>query len=318
MADTKKPYGDVTYGDPGYLDADGNQASKSGKPGVKRYPLTADKVVAAWSYINQEKNAGQYTPAQLSAIKGRIKAAMTKFGHKVSEDNSSGSGRSEHGMEIERRFTVVSVEARSPEGRPPRIGGYAAKFNIYSRNLGGFVEQVTPSFFNKSRGDGWPDVVARFNHDDSQLLGTTAGRTLDLAVDNVGLLYDVEPPPSMRHVIELVERGDVQKSSFAFRTLEDDWTTTEDGGPLRSLVTGQLVDVAPVVIPAYVDTTAGLRSLAHRFDADLEEVRSLAEAGELRKFFARTDEGAGAVKKPKMFGPSAAAALLARRNDPYI
>jgi len=47
MADTKKPYGDVPYADPGYLDADGNQASKSGKPGVERYPLSADKVMAA-------------------------------------------------------------------------------------------------------------------------------------------------------------------------------------------------------------------------------------------------------------------------------
>jgi hypothetical protein len=88
-ADAKKPYGDVTYADPGYLDADGNQASKSGKPGVKRYPLSPDKVVAAWSYINQAKNAGQYTAEQLSAIKGRIKAAMAKHGHKVSEAKSA-------------------------------------------------------------------------------------------------------------------------------------------------------------------------------------------------------------------------------------
>ena len=49
------------YADPGYLDADGNQASKSGKPGVKRYPLSADKVMAAWGYINHAKNADQYT-----------------------------------------------------------------------------------------------------------------------------------------------------------------------------------------------------------------------------------------------------------------
>jgi HK97 family phage prohead protease len=84
-ADSTKPYGDVPYADPGYLDADGNQASKTGKPGVKRYPLSADKVMAAWSYINQAKNAGQYTAEQVSAIKGRIRAAMKKFGHQVSE-----------------------------------------------------------------------------------------------------------------------------------------------------------------------------------------------------------------------------------------
>jgi len=302
MAD-KKPYGDVTYADPGYQ-----------KDGQKRYPLdTEAHCRAAWSYINMPKNASQYSAEHLAAIKGRIKAALKKYGVDVTDN----AGRSEHGMEIERRFTVVTVEARAAgDGRPVRIGGYAAKFNIYSRNLGGFVEQVNPTFFNKSRGDGWPDVLARFNHDDSQLLGTTMGRTLSLAVDNVGLSYEVEPPPSMRHVVELVERGDVQKSSFAFRTLEDDWTTTEDGGPLRSLVTGVLVDVAPVVLPAYVDTSAGLRSLAQKFGADLEEVRSLADAGELRRFFTRTDNN-GPAPKPRMFGAAAATALMARRQDPY-
>ena len=305
-SNAKEPYGpasQVHYADPGYQ-----------KDGQKRYPLdTEAHCRAAWSYINMPKNASQYSAEHLAAIKGRIKAALKKYGVDVTDN----AGRSEHGMEIERRFTVVTVEARAAgDGRPARIGGYAAKFNIYSRNLGGFVEQVNPTFFNKSRGDGWPDVLARFNHDDSQLLGTTMGRTLSLAVDNVGLSYEVEPPPSMRHVVELVERGDVQKSSFAFRTLEDDWTTTEDGGPLRSLVTGVLVDVAPVVLPAYVDTSAGLRSLAQKFGADLEEVRSLADAGELRRFFTRTDNN-GPAPKPRMFGAAAATALMARRQDPY-
>jgi len=88
-ADTKKPYGAVPYGDPGYLDANGEQVSKSGKPGVARYPLSPDKVQAAWSYINQENNASQYTAEQLSAIKGRIRAAMARHGHTVSESASA-------------------------------------------------------------------------------------------------------------------------------------------------------------------------------------------------------------------------------------
>src|SRR5258707_8657176 len=86
--DTKKPYGDVTYGGRGYLDGDGNQVSSSGKPGVARYPLSPDKVQAAWSYINQEKNASQYTAEQLSAIKGRIRSAMKQHGHMVTESAS--------------------------------------------------------------------------------------------------------------------------------------------------------------------------------------------------------------------------------------
>jgi hypothetical protein len=38
--------------------------------------------------------------------------------------------------------------------------------------------------------------------------------------------------------------------------------------------------VAPVNTPAYEDTSVGLRSLAKKFDATVEEVRKLAEANE--------------------------------------
>lgn len=196
--------------------------------------------------------------------------------------------------DIERRFTTVPVELRA--GKQRTIGGYAAVFNRESKNLGGFVEQLDPTVFNQSRGDGWPDVMARYNHDDNQLLGTTAAGTLRLSLDGTGLLYEVDPPNSRADIIELVERGDIRKSSFAFRTIEDDWGMTDQGFPLRTLTKAQLVDVAPVNVPAYADTSAGLRSLAAKFEADLEEVRSLAADGELRKFFVRTDT-AGAVKK---------------------
>jgi Escherichia/Staphylococcus phage prohead protease len=244
----------------------------------------------------------------------KIKAAAEKFGVDV-------AGRAGGRPDVERRFTMSSVQVmwtggeESRDGVPHRIGGYAAKFSTYSRDLGHFVEEVDPAFFNKSRGDGWPDVICRFNHEDSELLGTVAGRTLDLGLDREGLLYDVNPPESRRYVVELVQRGDVQKSSFAFRCIEDEWTMTSDGGPLRRLHTGQLVDVAPVVTPAYADTTAGLRSLADHVGADPEEVRSLAEAHELRRFFTRSDRPSP-VRKP--LSPAVAMKqLLERRADPF-
>jgi HK97 family phage prohead protease len=68
--DGKKPYGDVTYADPGYQ-----------SDGKKRYPIdTADHARAAWSYINQQGNAGKYSAEQVKAIKGRIRAALKRFG----------------------------------------------------------------------------------------------------------------------------------------------------------------------------------------------------------------------------------------------
>lgn len=66
----KKPYGDVAYADPGYQ-----------SDGQKRYPLdTKAHVRAAWSYINQKKNAAQYSGAQLKRIKARIRSAAKKLG----------------------------------------------------------------------------------------------------------------------------------------------------------------------------------------------------------------------------------------------
>lgn len=198
--------------------------------------------------------------------------------------------------DIERRYTLVRVEMRV-RGDRRSIGGYAAVFNKTSQNLGGFVERVAPTFFNKSRGDGWPDVLARYNHDDNMLLGTTGGGTLRLDVDDTGLLYEVDPPAARADVVELVERGDVRKSSFAFRLFEDDWAMNDQGFPLRTLVSGQLVDVAPVNLPAYTDTSVGargieiaLRSLAVKVEAEFEVVRDAAEANDLRKFLVRSDK----------------------------
>lgn len=191
--------------------------------------------------------------------------------------------------DTERRFTSVPVEIRTG-AESYTIGGYAAKFDRMSQNLGGFVERIAPGFFNKSRGDGWPGVVARYNHDDNMLLGTSGAGTLRLGVDEIGLTYDVDLPAARADVHELVQRGDVRQSSFAFTVFEDDWTTTDQGFPLRTLISGRLHDVAPVNTPAYDDTTVGLRSLANKFDAPFEEVRKLAADGELRKFFVRTDQ----------------------------
>lgn len=77
--DGSKPYGDVTYADPGYQ-----------KDGKKRYPLdTKAHAKAAWSYINQADNASAYNSEQLASIKTKIKAALKKFGVDVSEENET-------------------------------------------------------------------------------------------------------------------------------------------------------------------------------------------------------------------------------------
>ena len=208
--------------------------------------------------------------------------------------------------DAERRFTSVPVEVRAgTESRT--IGGYAAKFERISQNLGGFVEKIDRGFFNKSRGDGWPGVIARYNHDDNMLLGTAGAGTLRLEIDDTGLLYEVDTPMARADVYELVQRGDVSQSSFAFGVFEDDWGVTDQGFPLRTLISGRLFDVAPVNTPAYEDTSVALRSLARKFEAPIDEVAQLAAEGELMRFFKRTD-----TPTPKRSAQAAVALAMAK------
>lgn len=66
----KRKYGDVEFAD----------------PTNNKYPINSpEHVRAAWSYINQEDNAGKYDPDEVRAIKDRIKKAAEKHGVEISE-----------------------------------------------------------------------------------------------------------------------------------------------------------------------------------------------------------------------------------------
>lgn len=191
----------------------------------------------------------------------------------------------------ERRSTTGVVELRADggtDGTIGKVGGLAIVYNRYSQNLGGFVELVEPGFVDRTINTPGADVLARYQHDSDMLLGRTIADTLRLASDEArGLDYEADVPDTSygRDLLTLVRRGDVRHSSFAFRTMTggDRWDMTEDGTPLRILVRGggKLVDVAPVVTPAYLDSTSGLRSLAEQRGLDLDTVVKAAAHNEL-------------------------------------
>lgn len=205
----------------------------------------------------------------------------------------------------ERRINPFRPELRTAaDGTGPKhIWGYASMFNKLSRKLpGGFVERVNNRAFDSSKAAGFEGAVCRWNHNSDFLLGTIAGRTCMIDVNEAGLIYDAVPPSFRSDIIELMERGDVVGSSFAFSMPEegygDDWALSDFGMPLRTLLDVKLVDVAPCSsTPAYPDATAALRtvdgavmSLAHRFDADPTEIRTLFSSNQAVKLFKRTDQ----------------------------
>lgn len=164
--------------------------------------------------------------------------------------------------DIERRITPsqTAVEYRcacekTGEKRPV-IVGYAAVFNSESRNLGGFIETIHPTAFDRVLAEK-PDVIGVFNHDRNKLLGRTSNDSLKLSVDSYGLRYEITPPNTQeaRDVVELVHGGYVAGSSFAFSVKRDGgdaWSSDTKGLRKREIrEVGFLEDVGPVVRPAY-------------------------------------------------------------------
>jgi len=259
-ADAKKPYGDVAYADPGYLDADGNQASKSGKPGVKRYQLSADKVMAAWSCINQKDNAAQYTPDQLKAIKGRIKAAMGRHGHDVSMNSASPDGEY-------RTVPLAAPMDVSSNGDGLTFEGYAAVYNRTARiaaSDGDFDEQIMHGAFRDIAAGNYPRLM--FEHGRHPLIGTMPlGKITDAREDDIGLWIEARLTDNwlISPVRDAVANGALDGMSFRF-TVNDGgemWMDRSGDVPLRSLTSLSVPELGPVVFPAYEPTTASVRSV---------------------------------------------------------
>ena len=177
---------------------------------------------------------------------------------------------------IERRtYVVQDVEARQTEDGVMRLSGYAAVFNDASVPLP-FKERIAPGAFRKTLTE-MPDVRLLINHEGLPLARTKNG-TLNLIEDDRGLRFDAELADTQeaRDIYTLVERGDVDQMSFAFRVIRQNWNKDKSERTLTevSLADG---DVSVVTYPAYPTTTVEARQkIAHALDA-IKEGRKLDE-----------------------------------------
>ena len=134
------------------------------------------------------------------------------------------------------------------------IRGYAAVFESESQDLGGFVEIVERGAFDEVMGSN-PDVFGKYNHE--RVIGRTSSGTMRLMVDERGLRYEIDPPRSAADVVELIERGDVRGSSFAFRSkpADESWQRDAGGRMIRRIKKFSFLgDAGPVDTPAYMAT----------------------------------------------------------------
>jgi HK97 family phage prohead protease len=177
---------------------------------------------------------------------------------------------------IERRtYVVQDVEARQAEDGVMRLSGYAAVFNDASVPLP-FKERIAPGAFRKTLNE-MPDVRLLINHEGLPLARTKNG-TLTLTEDDRGLRFDAELADTQeaRDIYTLVQRGDVDQMSFAFRVIRQNWSKDKSERTLTevSLADG---DVSVVTYPAYPTTSVEARKkIADALDA-IKEGRKLDE-----------------------------------------
>jgi HK97 family phage prohead protease len=171
---------------------------------------------------------------------------------------------------MERRTTTQRADVNGQT-----IAGYAAVFNSPSEDLGGFIEYIAPGAFDSVMND---DVRGFYNHDYNYLLGRASSGTLRLSTDERGLRYEIDLPNTTyaNDLIELMRRGDVNQSSFAFMIESDSWSVKGKQNIRTITKISRLIDVAPVVIPAYPAATSQLVTRALNTDAEVQT--SVADA----------------------------------------
>lgn len=167
---------------------------------------------------------------------------------------------------------VRAFASRVAAGQEDSIEGYAALFNVYSVDLGGFVEIIEPGFFDDALND--ENIRALWQHRPEYVLGRTKTETLSVAQDDVGLAFRALPPLQAPNAAQWavdamvsIRRGDVDQCSFSFSVKYpggDEWYFLGDK-LIRRLRKGgceRLWDVAPVTYPAYSETSVSARSIS--------------------------------------------------------
>ncbi|EYT95536.1 HK97 family phage prohead protease [Enterococcus mundtii] len=163
--------------------------------------------------------------------------------------------------EIRQRTT--KLELRKLENEVEVIEGYALKFDRWSDTLGWyypFREKLEPGCLDEADTN---NVVALFNHDQSQILGRT-GANLELNIDNIGLKFRITPTNTTlsKDLIENIRSGVINQCSFAFTIPDQEgaesWRENKETGIYERLVhkIDHLYDVSVVTTPAYPDTEA--------------------------------------------------------------
>ena len=186
-----------------------------------------------------------------------------------------------------RKISLDDLEVRiDEENETAKISGYAAVFNRYSVDLGGFKEILRPGCFRKVLDNG-EDVVALINHNRDTVFATKNSGTLKLEENQKGLKFDIDIIPDdddAKRVYSKVKNGLMNGCSFSFRVAgEGEKVKRGNNGEITReiLEVEKLGDVSVVTSPAYPATSVNVRTAEETRDSYTASQRALDEADEI-------------------------------------
>ena len=138
-----------------------------------------------------------------------------------------------------------------------------------------YIEIILPGASTESIANS--DVKCLHQHDSKFVLGRTKNNTLELREEIHGLYFKVNIPNTTwaTDLATSVRRGDIDKMSFGFIPLEDNWlddeaTLSEYGMPVREISKLNLREISIVSNPAYKNTR--VRELDEMLEENQENI----------------------------------------------
>jgi len=170
----------------------------------------------------------------------------------------------------ERTEIVRRTEFRVADGSDGQtLEGYAAVFNVWTDirdSAGTYKERVAPGAFKRSLGQRTP--VLQFDHGTHPLFGSLPLGVPLVREDRNGLFVRARLSDNwlVQPVRDAIRDGAVNGMSFRFRVISDEWGKDEAGNETRTLNEVELLELGPVVFPAYEQTSVAVRSLVGALD----------------------------------------------------
>lgn len=167
--------------------------------------------------------------------------------------------------DVEEREAEPEQEQEPEQVDEHIIEGYSIVFNELSEDLGGFREIIESDAINNELINN-SDIYYLFNHNSESIPLARSNRgngSLKLSIDDKGLKYSFNCLNS--EFYQIVQRGDLDKSSFAFSLPEngegEKWEKSNEYNYIRRITKiDRLYDCSAVLVPAYSQTSVYARS----------------------------------------------------------